>query len=660
MEAVNQRKKKTRKKKIISSLSAPEPTPSHELSYLTPLSTMDITPITNLTQTIKGITQATSQLLFSPSTFQQLLLNILKKSVGGGNQNRITSGEEGSKGLDMDVDDDIDSVYSNGNTLYSGFIHKDERKDDTPESSVVNGVGYEESESGEGSNILLKLKKKEKEVETIKAKIKSYDDKMDKIMKKKNRLELELNQMEDDLNLLSLQLQPVVEDNEAQEKDEIKETDDIETPIANIKQDEKEEINQVVEFEEFNETIEEKEEIKIEITMDTEEVHQHELTSVKSVEGSVISNNVYPMIFKAHDSIVNSIHSDEKTQLLATSEVDGNIKLWDMKAYDSYENLYEIPAKFGNVYDIKINDGILIGGGKDSNLRIYNTRSLLEVTEQICNKEEEEEIIEKPLLSPNLLPSLSPNSLKPESELSIYSAPPSFSLPPAQALPSFTLKGHKSYIKCLDMDCNYALSGSNDGTIKQWDLENGKLISTFDCTWQMNLNSINQKQNKIISVLESKGNNYNILNSIVGTIKFYSRALASGTNDGIIRMWDLRTGQCHRSLAGHQNNITSLNFDTFHLISGSLDHTVKIFDLRTGKQLESIKYEDIVLDLQFNSKNIFTSCDKEEVEVYQRTTFQKKQLSGLQSTSWGLHLTRDNLLIGGTKNGYLRFWNVNS
>jgi len=50
------------------------------------------------------------------------------------------------------------------------------------------------------------------------------------------------------------------------------------------------------------------------------------------------------------------------------------------------------------------------------------------------------------------------------------------------------------------------------------------------------------------------------------------------SGDGAVRMWDMRTGQAHRTLVGHTGPVTCLQFDEIHVVSGSLDKTVRVCD----------------------------------------------------------------------------------
>lgn len=119
---------------------------------------------------------------------------------------------------------------------------------------------------------------------------------------------------------------------------------------------------------------------------------------------------------------------------------------------------------------------------------------------------------------------------------------------------------------------------------------------------------------------------WEMYSDFVGGLQLWSYALASGSADGCVRMWDTRTGQSVRSLIGHTSAVTCLQFDNLHLVSGSIDKTVRVWDLRTGRTIETLRYDGPVTSLQFDSRRIMVAGGTNNVQVFNRTTLQQTEL----------------------------------
>lgn len=83
------------------------------------------------------------------------------------------------------------------------------------------------------------------------------------------------------------------------------------------------------------------------------------------------------------------------------------------------------------------------------------------------------------------------------------------------------------------------MSGSNDKTMKQWDLETRQCILTLDVMWASSTSRGGQGWRSSSSFDQwSLGGFLETRAEFVGALQFWNFALASGTIDGKLRMWD--------------------------------------------------------------------------------------------------------------------------
>lgn len=199
------------------------------------------------------------------------------------------------------------------------------------------------------------------------------------------------------------------------------------------------------------------------------------------------------------------------------------------------------------------------------------------------------------------------------------------------------LEGHSKAVTALYFENDTLVTGASDKTLRQWDLATGQCVMTMDILWAIShppstmpaghLHGFSGAGTFAVPTPPYADGSWELYQDFIGAVQSWEYALVSGSGDGAVRMWDMRTGQAHRTLLGHTGPVTCLQFDEIHVVSGSLDKSVRIWDLRTGGVLETIKYEHGVTALQFDSRKVICASGENGVKIYNRTSMQHSTLS---------------------------------
>ncbi|MBE9007629.1 serine/threonine protein kinase [Fortiea sp. LEGE XX443] len=183
-----------------------------------------------------------------------------------------------------------------------------------------------------------------------------------------------------------------------------------------------------------------------------------------------------------------------------------------------------------------------------------------------------------------------------------------------------TLKGHASDVNSVAFVPNgqTLASGSDDKTIKLWNLATGKEIHTLKGHLKWIWAIASTPDGKILASGSADKTiklwNLSTTEEIrtlkghtdgVATVAFTpdGKTLASGSLDKTIKLWNLGTGKQIRTLTGHTQAVPALTFspDGKTLASGSWDKTIKLWNLGTGKQIRTLEgHSELILSLAFS------------------------------------------------------------
>ncbi|MDX2263668.1 MAG: WD40 repeat domain-containing protein [Hyphomicrobiales bacterium] len=132
--------------------------------------------------------------------------------------------------------------------------------------------------------------------------------------------------------------------------------------------------------------------------------------------------------------------------------------------------------------------------------------------------------------------------------------------------PIHTLEGHEDVVNAVAVssDAKTVVSGSEDKTVKLWEVETGKLIRTFAGSTSVNAVAILPDGKTIVS----------------GSGEYRE-------NDDNVRLWEAGTGKLIRTLGGHGDLVTAVAVtgDGKTIVSGSCDQAIILWDVGTGKSI---------------------------------------------------------------------------
>jgi small GTP-binding protein len=182
-----------------------------------------------------------------------------------------------------------------------------------------------------------------------------------------------------------------------------------------------------------------------------------------------------------------------------------------------------------------------------------------------------------------------------------------------------TLGRHLGSIRSVMFDSQgeTLASGSEDNTVKLWDVSSGELLHTLGHRREVNCVAFDPQSRTLASAGDDETVKLWELRSgrLLRTLEGHQRlvfsvafnpqggTVASGGADGTIKLWEANGDKLLRTLEEHQEIVRSVAFDTSGetLASGSDDETVKLWDTESGKLLHNLKdHQNYVLSVTFH------------------------------------------------------------
>jgi WD40 repeat protein len=133
----------------------------------------------------------------------------------------------------------------------------------------------------------------------------------------------------------------------------------------------------------------------------------------------------------------------------------------------------------------------------------------------------------------------------------------------------FVKLGHTGAINSIAFspDGQFLISGSEDNTIRLWDLKSGE--------WKRIFKGHGEAVSSVLFSADGK-------------------TIFSGSHDRTAKLWNLENGELIRTYEGHKGRILDIAIKDSLLITASDDQTAKVWSITSGKRIASISHIGLV------------------------------------------------------------------
>lgn len=257
-----------------------------------------------------------------------------------------------------------------------------------------------------------------------------------------------------------------------------------------------------------------------------------------------------------------------------------------------------------------------------------------------------------------------------------------------KCLQEIATPSHRAKAALWSVDGKRIVSGGDDGTVKVWDSQTGDCLQTLSghtqgvwCLSWAKSSPVSDCATTPLPLLASGSEDHTIrlwdlrtgqcLHILQGHDNGVLRlvwspdglTLASSSDDATIRFWNSQTGQCIRILQGHQNPVWAIDWSQTQpiLASGSVDHTLRLWNVQQGDCLQVLQgYSAPIHSLSWSVDNQTLAAGSADhcIRLWNGQTGQcLKKLRGQLNQIWSVAWSPDHETIAAcSDNGVIELW----
>jgi WD40 repeat protein len=394
------------------------------------------------------------------------------------------------------------------------------------------------------------------------------------------------------------------------------------------------------------------------------------LLATGDIDGQIrlwqVANGKHLLTFKGHEGWVWTLAFSHSGKTLATGGQDSLVKLWDVQTGDC---LKIFDKHTGNVTCVSFSsdDKILASTGNDTSIRLWDVRlgTCLKIlrghTDKVCSIR----------FNPDDSTLASGGD---DCDIRLWDI--------SKGICIKILSGHvgKVWSVCFSPDGKTLASGSIDHSLRLWDVSKGTCIRKFDghndWVWSVSFSSDgetiatgsydssvrlwNTSEGTCVKILQGHTSGvYSVAFSLDG------QTLISGGKDSTVRLWDVSQGVCIRTLQGRPSGTRSVSFspNDSMLATGSFDGSVRLWDIASGCCAKIFQgHTDWVWSISFSPDGsiLASSSDDKSIKLWDITS--GRCITTLYGHTYGVNSVTfspcGKILASASKDASLKLWNM--
>jgi division protein 1 len=273
----------------------------------------------------------------------------------------------------------------------------------------------------------------------------------------------------------------------------------------------------------------------------------------------------------AHNDMITALDFDAPFGTMVTAALDDTVRVWDLSAGRCMGML---EGHLSSVRCLQVDNNWVATGSMDASIKLWDLSQAdyIPPPPSTASRPSTADDQSESATGENLFETIQ------EDEALDHTSTQGNAMQDCHVL---SLSAHIGEVTALNFRGSTLVSGSADKTLRQWDLETGRCVQTLDVLWAAaqptNVAPAGSGGSSGDSWFRPAAGRIPAAEAdFVGALQVFETALACGTADGMVRLWDLRSGMVHRSLVGHTGPITALQFDDIYLVTGSQDRSIRV------------------------------------------------------------------------------------